>query len=541
MKATPLFVIAIIFALIVIGCEKSPVATYMPILKVDSVMDVTDSSATIIAEATANASMSIVAKGLLCLSIGNMPIKTDDGSGNGKFVSKVTNLLPNTTYNVHAYATNGKDTAYSDYILTFTTLIRPTKVNIITPGSLGSILRANFELGTTNLIVTGNIDARDFKTIRDYMPALTILDLSGATVAAYNGADGTNFEANSFSYAANAIPEFAFCVSSGRSQLKSIIMPSSITSISNWAFEFCSQLSNAQIPNSVFSIGTYAFYDCYNLKETLTIPASVALISNFAFNNNGIMGFTVQADNPNFSSLDGVLFDKSQTTLIQYPCSKVGSYIIPSTVTSFYWGAFDGCIGLTKVTIPNSITSICNYAFHGCTGLKSIVIPNSVTELGPAAFENCTNLTSVTIPSSVTSLGLYVFENCTSLTSVTIPSSITSITAGAFNLCTGLTSITIPSSVTSIEDFAFQRCINLSSITIPSSVTYIGNGAFFNCIGLTSIYANSTIPIDLSKSLIVFGGVNITTCTLYVPKESLSLYQAADQWKDFTHIVEFTP
>ena len=95
---------------------------------------------------------------------------------------------------------------------------------------------------------------------------------------------------------------------------------------------------------------------------------------------------TVDALNSVYSSVDGVLFNKSQTTLIQYPGGKAGSY-----------------------TIPNSVTSIGDCAFDGCTSLTSVTIPNSVTSIGDCAFDYCTSLTSVTIPSSVTNIEGYAF------------------------------------------------------------------------------------------------------------------------------------
>jgi len=99
-------------------------------------------------------------------------------------------------------------------------------------------------------------------------------------------------------------------------------------------------------------------------------------------------------------------------------------------------------------------------------------------------------------------------------------------------------SYTIPSSVTSIGIWAFTNCTGLTSVTIPSSVTSIGDAAFSSW-ALTSIYACSTAPVNTSASSDVFLSVNKTTCILYVPIGSKSLYQAAVQWQDFTNIVEF--
>jgi len=191
----------------------------------------------------------------------------------------------------------------------------------------------------------------------------------------------------------------------------------------------------------------------------------------------------------------GVLFNKSQTTLIQCPGGKAGSYTVPSSVTNIGDYAFSDCTSLTSVTIGNSVTSIGYDAFSYCASLTSVTIGNSVTSIGYDAFSDCASLTSVTIGNSVTSIGDWAFFHCTSLTSVIIPNSVTSIGYGAFEGCTNLTSVTIPNSVTSVGDSAFFGCTSLTSVTIPNSVTTVGNVAFYECTSLTSV----TIPDSVTS------------------------------------------
>ena len=251
--------------------------------------------------------------------------------------------------------------------------------------------------------------------------------------------------------------------SGGAVTIPSTISGLRVTGIAPAAFRQCSGLASVTIPNSVTSIGEEAFH-CTSLTA-----------------------ITVDALNPVYSSADGVLFDKSQTALIQCPERKAGEYAIPNSVVSIGGGAFYYCGGLTSVTIPNSVVSIADGAFYYCGGLTSITIPDSVTSIGGGAFSYCGGLTSVTIPNSVTSIGGGAFGGCTSLTSVTIGNSVTSIQVQAFCGCTGLTSVTIPNSVTSIGVEAFWDCISLTSVAIPNSVTNIGNQAFGDCTSLTGV------------------------------------------------------
>ena len=117
----------------------------------------------------------------------------------------------------------------------------------------------------------------------------------------------------------------------------------------------------------------------------------------------------MDALNSFYSSVDGVLFNKSQTTLIQCPGGKAGSYTIPDSVTSIGDYAFASCTSLTSVTIPNSVTSIGDCAFYDCTSLTSVTIPNSVTSIGDWAFDYCTSLTGVYFEGNAPSVGSDVF------------------------------------------------------------------------------------------------------------------------------------
>ena len=335
------------------------------------------------------------------------------------------------------------------------------------------------------------------------------------------------------------------------SSLTSVTIGNSVTSIGQDAFFYCSSLTSVTIGNSVTSIGRDAFSYCSSLTS-ITIPNSVTSIGYYAFLGcSSLPSITVDYGNPNYCDIDGVLFNKNKTTLILYPEGKSAtSYIIPNSVTSIGVGAFCRCSSLTSVIIPNSVTSIEDYAFSDCSGLTSVTIPNSVTSIGEYAFSSCISLTSILVDSENPYYcdidGVLFNKNKTTLirypegksaTSYIIPNSVTKIGGDAFSDCSSLTSVTIPNSVTSIGDWTFYGCSSLTSITIPNSVTSIGYCAFCNCTGLTSVTCEAVAPPTLKNE--VFDDVD-KSIPLYVPAQSIDLYKAADQWKDFTNILPIT-
>jgi len=316
----------------------------------------------------------------------------------------------------------------------------------------------------------------------------------------------------------------------------SYTIPGSITSVARGAFDGRARLTSVTIPDSVTTIGENAFNNCTSLT-TVSIPASVIEIGDGAFFNcTRLTSITVDENNANYSSLDGVLFNKHRTWLLRYPRGKTGRYAIPNTVIVIGDNAFAGASGLTAVTIPNSVTTIGRTAFAE-TGLRSLTIPNSVTEIERGAFLNNPNLTIIGLPDGFrhdqqgneydkggdyfyygfmglqrfvvsrnnqhysTADGVLFNKDRTELIrfppgrrgSYTIPATVTTIGYKAFYGSAGLTSITIPSSVTAIGNFAFDGCTGLASINIPNSVVDIGKYAFARCTSLTSINISASV------------------------------------------------
>lgn len=245
----------------------------------------------------------------------------------------------------------------------------------VAAGALKTTL-TDSELNTiTNLTIEGTIDARDFKTMRDYMPLLEVIDLTGVIVEAYTGTEGTSWIST---YKADVFPEYAFWsdITGSKASLISVSIPSSVKTIGEGAFSGCRGLTSLNIPSSVTTIGQSAFSQCSGLVF-VTIPSSVKTIKS---------------------------------------------------------GAFEGCSGLTSITIPSFVTSIEYATFWDCNGLKSVAIPPSVTSIGSHAFFRCSRLNSIILPSSVSSIGEHAFDGCTGLASIHSHISIPANLVSAFSV-----------------------------------------------------------------------------------------------------------
>lgn len=336
---------------------------------------------------------------------------------------------------------------------------------------------------------------------------------------------------------------FAFC-----DDLDSVVLPYSITTIENDAFAGCNNIRSIDIPYSVTAIGDGAFRNCYQLRS-MTIPKNVAHIGEKVFESCGIFEFVVSEENPNFESVDGVLYDENMQVLIAYPEEKSDEiYVVPDGVTTIGTAAFARSDYLLYVDIPDSVIRIEEDAFRS-SDIASVVIPESVEYLGEYAFFCCDSLTTLTISHGIDEIGKSAFYGCDSLTNCTyhIPDGTTEfngIPYGLDDIEGAVTEFVIPESVISFDRYAFsgtpwlekkqqenplvivngilvdastasgdvvipegvigmvnsvfsggysQPNERITSVVIPEGVTIIPYEAFYSCTKLTSVVIPNSV------------------------------------------------
>lgn len=229
------------------------------------------------------------------------------------------------------------------------------------------------------------------------------------------------------------------------STITSVSLPAKLSDIGEFAFYGSKGLTELIIPNSVVSVGESAFEKCTSI-ETVSISSSLTNIEERTF----------------------------------HQCFSIKSMTIPPSVKVIGKAAFESCYSMEELSLPPSLEKIEQGAFYGCDNLASLTIPSSVNEIGPSAFWNCIHLKSATISSSLTIIPYGLFYGCHDLTNVVIPSSVSNIGERAFEQCLKLPILILPSSITTIDEDAFKNCEMLTTIVSYSAATPpAGRNAFY--------------------------------------------------------------
>ena len=350
----------------------------------------------------------------------------------------------------------------------------------------------------------------------------TLDDANRATITGYSGnATALYIPDEIDGHEVVTIGDSAF---ENRTDLRTVMIPDSVTRINGNAFYGCSNLANVTLSKNLESMGSSAFGNCDGLTQ-IEIPKSLESCDI----SYGSYGPFRDCD-----KLKKVKFEEGTTviaTMLFHHCTGIEEIEIPDTVTIIKDSAFEECTNLRSVQIPDTVTKIEPEAFQNCVGLTNIRIPDSVTRIDGGAFYGCSNLVNVTLSKNLESMGNSAFGNCDKLTEIEIPKSLTScdifygsygpfrdcdklkkvkfeegttvIATMLFHHCTGIEEIEIPDTVTIIKDSAFEECTNLKSIQIPNTVTKIEPEAFYNCTSLTTVNIPDTVK-SIDKS--VFSG-----------------------------------
>lgn len=290
------------------------------------------------------------------------------------------------------------------------------------------------------LVVSGPFTAADMGYIRNSLPNLEELDLKDALIR--RTAEVHGYSPNDTIYD-DAIASSMF---EGMSNLKQIVLPTTITRILHWSFYNCKNLIAVEIPAAVEFIGDRAFENCYSLTSVI-LNQGLETIWNYAF----------------------------------YNCRALSSIEIPETVKSIGQRAFSDCEQLVTIKLNQGLKDIGNYAFSYCESLADIQLPDGLEIVGANAFNGCSSLTTMNVPSSVTSLGTSVFDGCTALNSVSIMANLTELPNYTFENCTSLETVELPSTIETIGNYAFYNCTNFTNLNLFGNVKTIGDYAFYGC------------------------------------------------------------
>jgi hypothetical protein len=297
--------------------------------------------------------------------------------------------------------------------------------------------------------------------------------------------------------------------------LTSVTMGTNLTTIGTNAFFNCPNLSSVSFTGSVTNIGAGPFVDCLSLTVismtstnshyivtngllfnrsmtsliefpggvggTYTVPANVTNIGE-AFIGNSLTAISAASANDYFSSANGVLFDKNQGALLAYPGGLSGPYTVPSTVTTVESASFEYGVGVTSVTMGTSVTTIGLFAFYDCPSLTAITVNAANTHYKSTNGVLYDEKESMLIQYPSGLAGNFI-----------IPGTVTNIGEGAFGDAFGLTSVVIPGSVIDIGEEAFYSCESLTNMTIGYGVSNIGEAACLYCLGLTSLVIPGSI------------------------------------------------
>ena len=312
----------------------------------------------------------------------------------------------------------------------------------------------------------------------------TLDDANRATITGYSGnATALYIPGEIDGHEVVAIGDSAF---EDRTDLRTVMIPDSVTEIGSCAFNNCTNLSNVTLSQNLKYMEGRAFGSCEKIPK-IEIQKSLEWCGSTLY-DYGPFG--------DCTGLKTVIFENGTTKILGHlfeKCTGLEEINIPNTVTVIENSAFSGCTKLEQVNFSNKLTKIESYGFSDCTSLKKITVPDSINSIGNSIFQNCTSLTEVHLSNALKEISSNTFNGCKKLTTINFPSTLTTIGDSAFYGCESLPEAILPSGVEKIESNAFKNCKSLKKAVVPDTVSSIGSSAFYGCEALTDITLGSKL------------------------------------------------
>ena len=313
-----------------------------------------------------------------------------------------------------------------------------------------------------------------------------------------------------------------------------------LTHIPSAYFNSKSNVTKIILPNSVQSFANDAFQWCYDL-HTINIPSGITQLSEQMFSVTKLRNIYIDDlaawCNITFNGpiLEG-LEENTTKSALYVQGERVSEITIPESVNKIprYAFMFDN---LRCIHLHNGVTKIGACAFDHA-GLEEFTMPNSVTEIEGNLFNACRELKSVTLSSGLVNIPMYTFNECISLTEIVIPEGIKTISLAAFYRCLSLVDITLPDSVEQIEDQMFTGCESLQSVTFGSGIVSIGDAPFLKCSKMNKITLKATTPPSLKIDLFRDSQHDVPAdLEIYVPAESVEAYKSSESWAKYADYI----
>ena len=402
----------------------------------------------------------------------------------------------------------------------------------ITTTEGGQLQEKIIEEGVTSdqvleLKISGPINGTDIDYIHRYLTNIEILDLEDAQIVnggdsyhrwKHSGNTSTQYQSYTYNTAENTVGSYMFANLTG---LRTLKLPSTVTSIGYGAFTDCGRLTEITIPDCVTSIGSYAFsysfdsskcprpttlhlpaqlktlgsYAFYYMKapQSIEIPAGVETINEYTFSNCGIRNVTL---NEGLKSVGNYAFSSSSVQNINFPStletlgnnafqySSIRSVTLPASLEVVPTNAFYNCTSLRDVTFSEGQKTISSYAFQSCTSLTSVTFKEGLEAIENSAFYNCSQLQVANLPQSLKTIATQAFDQCFRMKEVTLPDALESMGNYAFRDCDSLSTFTFPETITIVPEYVLQNCDKLSTINLATNVRRISGYAFSGCKNL---------------------------------------------------------